>query len=161
MGKKRGVKQKAGDGKSSIRRLASMEKQRQALELRKLGVDFQTIADKVGWAAPSGAYKAVTQALKKILREPGDIVRKLELERLDQLYLLAISKARRENDVGAIGVAIRIMERRARLLGLDAPMKVAFSFQEECEKVAKEQGLDVAEVIREAEAIFKATLAQG
>jgi len=110
--------------KTSERRLAAAEKQVNALELRKAGAGYRQIADKLGYAGPSGAYSAVEAALAKTLQEPADALRKLELERLDTLWL-ALYPVMHSGDQGAIAHGIKIMERRAKLLGLDAPTKVA------------------------------------
>ena len=52
----------------------------------------------------------------------------LELERLDALTLAAWPRARAGDD-RAIRVVLRIMQRRAKLLGLDAPLKSATTSQ--------------------------------
>lgn len=111
-----------GDSKTSVRKLEAKEKQRQALELRKAGATYEVIARQLGYAAPVGAEHAVKAALKTLLQEPAEEVRKLELERLDALLIKMYSDATRGNQ-GAVDRVLRIMERRARLLGLDAPVK--------------------------------------
>ena len=65
-------------------------------------------------------------ALKQTLQEPADELRKLELERLDKLLLGVWPQAVRGNQ-GSVDRALRIMERRAKLLGLDAPVKSEWS----------------------------------
>ncbi len=104
--------------------LDALERQRQALELRKAGVPYAKIAEALGYAHASGAHKAVASALKKTLQEPADDLRKLELERLDAM-LFAIWPSVTKGIQPAIDRALRIMERRAKLLGLDAPVKQA------------------------------------
>ena len=56
------------------------------------------------------------------MSKPAKEVLKLELERLDAI-LLSIWKAISQGHLGAIDRAIKIMERRTRYLGLDAPVK--------------------------------------
>lgn len=104
--------------------LNAIERQRQALELRKAGIPYHTIAQQLGYRSPSGAYKAILSALKRTLQEPADEVRKLELTRLDAM-LFALWQQVRSGNQGAIGRALDIEKRRAALLGLDAPVKVA------------------------------------
>jgi hypothetical protein len=53
-------------------------------------------------------------------------VRDLELQRLDALYLKAW-EAVEEGDLPSIDRCLRIMERRAKLLGLDAAEKIEHS----------------------------------
>jgi hypothetical protein len=62
--------------------------------------------------------------LRETLQEPADEVRQLELLRLDR-YLSAIAEKVDSGDLKAIDRALKIMERRSKLLGLDAPQKVA------------------------------------
>lgn len=107
---------------TSPRRLEAAERQRQALELRKSGASYRQIRDALGYRTHQTCYEAVKSALLKTLQQPADEVRKLELERLDGL-LLALAGPIKAGHLGAIDRALHIMERRARLLGLDAPTK--------------------------------------
>lgn len=109
---------------SQQRQVDANERQRQALELRKAGVGYAVIAEKLGYRFASGAHAAVGAALKKTLQEPADDLRTLELERLD-VALLGIWQQVRNGHHGAIDRYLKIAERRAKLLGLDAPAKVA------------------------------------
>jgi len=118
-------------------RLAVVERQRQALELRRAGVGFDQIAQQLGYEDRSGAYRAVVAGLKKTLQEPADELRELELSRLDQLLLAVWTAAanlpKKPNEPArmpqhlAIDRVLRIMERRAALLGLDAPKRAEVS----------------------------------
>jgi len=94
------------------------ERHLQALELRKAGVTYEVIAGQLGYANASGARKAVVSALKATLREPAAELRELELARLDAM-LLPLWRPVQAGDEKAVDRALRIMERRARLLGLD------------------------------------------
>lgn len=114
----------AGESATSPRRIEAVERQRQAVELRKAGASFRQIAEQLGYSSAGGAYKAVMTALRKTLREPADEMRGLELDRLDMLTFALWSEAQQGN-LGAIDRLLRVMERRAKLLGLDAPSKVA------------------------------------
>jgi hypothetical protein len=113
----------ARESKTSERRLEAAEKQRKALELRKAGTPFEVIARELGYRGPSSAYNAVMSALRKTLQEPADEVRNLELTRLDNLLLKLWHRAL-AGRYTAIDRVLKILERRAKLLGLDAPVKV-------------------------------------
>jgi hypothetical protein len=102
---------------------ALIEKRRKALRLRKAGMGYESIASKVGYSNAGAAYKAVQAALKATIQEPADDVRTLEIERLDRL-MLALWKLALEGESDAIDRVLKIMDRRAKLLGLDAPTKV-------------------------------------
>ena len=108
--------------------LTSHERKLRALDLRKAGATYQMIADQLGYGGPSGAYKAVTSALKATLKEPADELRTMELERLDAM-LLPLWRRVQNGDERAVDRVLRIMERRAKLLGLDAPTKVDLAVQ--------------------------------
>lgn len=114
-----------GESSTSPRRLVVMERQRQALELRKEGHTFAVIATKLGWKDQRGAFEAVKSALKKVLRPPAETLRTLDLERLDTA-LLSLWPRVRTGDPKAINTMLRILERRARLLGLDSPIAIDF-----------------------------------
>ena len=107
---------------SQTRRVQAHTRHLQALELRKAGVTYQAIADQLGYANARGAHKAVASALKATLREPAEELRTMELERLDAM-LLPLWRRVQQGDERAVDRALKIMERRARLLGLDAPSK--------------------------------------
>jgi hypothetical protein len=102
--------------------LASHERHLQALELRKAGASYRTIAEQLGYRGVSGAFKAVTSALKATLKEPAEELRTLELERLDAM-LLPLWRRVQNGDEKAVDRVLRIAERRAKLLGLDAPTR--------------------------------------
>ena len=105
---------------SQTLRVRAHDRHLQALELRKAGCTYQQIAEQLGYANAKGAHKAVASALKATLREPADALRELELARLDTM-LLALWRKVQAGDEHAIDRALKISERRARLLGLDAP----------------------------------------
>lgn len=61
------------------------------------------------------------------LNDDVDELRALEADRLDRLFFVAYKKAVRDQDLAAIDRTLRIMERRARLLGLDMPVRAELS----------------------------------
>lgn len=106
--------------RSQLRLVEAKERQREALELRKAGATYDTIARQLGYADPSGAAKAVKRAMDSIgVQEAEDLLR-IELERLDHMLLVLWPMVQKGN-LGAIDRALRIGERRAKLLGLEAP----------------------------------------
>lgn len=100
----------------------AIDNQLKALELRKAGIPYQRIAESLGYKDASGAWRAVKAALKKTLQEPADELRQIEIERLDAM-LSSIWASVKQGQYGAIDRAIKIMERKAKLLGMDAPTK--------------------------------------
>ncbi|MQY11433.1 hypothetical protein SRB5_15510 [Streptomyces sp. RB5] len=55
--------------------------------------------------------------------EKAEELRALENQRLDKLFFVAYRQAVKDGNLPAIDRALRIMERRARLLGLDQPAR--------------------------------------
>ena len=126
--------------RGSKRRIAATEKQRQALMMRKAGATYETIADHLGYASRTGAFKAVMSALNATIREPANELRELELARLDQ-YLVSLAKDLQRGDVKAINAALKIGERRAKLLGLDQAVEI------KAEAIVKENVDEVLSVL--------------
>jgi DNA-binding transcriptional MerR regulator len=108
------------------KRIDSILKQAQALTLRKAGVSVQTIAETLGWNSHQAASKAIRAALQRTVQEPADELRQLELARLDDM-LQAIAPHVKAGNLTAIDRALKIQERRAKLVGLDTPAKLDLS----------------------------------
>lgn len=120
-------KKPRGESTTSPRRIKAItEKQLNALEYRKLGYSFKQIADALGYRGAQGAYEAVQAALKAVIREPAEEVLALELERLDALFVKPYQSAL-AGDLQALAGCLSVMGRKARLLGLDAPVKTETS----------------------------------
>ena len=126
-----------------------VEKERQVLELRRAGATYDECARATGYATPQGAYLAYQRALKRTLVEAGaDEARQTELDRLDRLQRAVWPKAM-NGDIQAINSVLRIFDRRARYLGLDAPIRQEIKLD-----VADANSID-AEVARLVEMLGK------
>lgn len=102
---------------------ALVDREIRVLEERRAGLTFHAIAQRVGYADASGAYLAYKRAIQRTMQQPADELRTQELDRLDRLQLAAWPNAMR-GDNRAILTIVRLMERRAKLLGLDMPLKI-------------------------------------
>ena len=99
-------------------------KDTEALRMRSLGWTYQQIADKQG-VSKQTASERCKRALAAIPAEAVDEHRRIEGERLDLLMQVAMDKVM-EGGKGvmfAIDRVLAIQDRRAKLLGLDAPTK--------------------------------------
>ena len=125
-----------------MRRESTKRRDADAAQLRIRGWNYQAIADELGYAGPSGAHAAVSRSLAESVRAPLNDARQLAAAHLDELAReawkvirgrwIAVSggKAVVLDDepipdhkpiVEALRVLVAIEDRRARLLGLDAP----------------------------------------
>src|SRR3989339_619812 len=111
------AKRGRGESITSKRRLAAAKRQAEALQLRSGGAGFAQVAAELGYTSPARAFEAVNAALDATLREPAEKVRELEADRLDRLQSAHWGNAML-GDQNATAVVLKIMERRARLLGL-------------------------------------------
>lgn len=106
--------------------MAAAERKKTAVELRKLGFSYQKIADKIG-VSRQAAHKMVLKALQELNQETAEgaeEVRRLELERLDEWHLRVAQEMTAGRALPAIDRGLRIMERRAKLVGLEPPPEV-------------------------------------
>ena len=98
----------------------------QAIKLRQAGATLEDIARQLGFKGAAGAYKSVMRELGATAQDHGEgteAVRQLELNRLDQMQFPLWPQVL-SGDVQATTTALRIQERRAALLGLDAPKQI-------------------------------------
>lgn len=100
-----------------------VDREMRVLELRRGGLTWHQIAQTMGYAGHSGAYAAYKRAMQRTLQEPADDIRRMESERLDRLQVAHWSRAI-QGDPQATTMILRIMERRAKMLGLDMPVKI-------------------------------------
>tara|TARA_Y100000310_G_scaffold80965_2_gene77608 strand:+ start:2237 stop:2737 length:501 start_codon:yes stop_codon:yes gene_type:complete len=120
--KKRKKPGKSGLTKPDGAKMRALERQRKALELRKAGATFKSIADQLGYASPDGAYKAVKALLEKTLSEPTKELRTVQYERLNHMILVLWPRVQ-DGDTAAINSALRIMDKIDMLYGTEEPSK--------------------------------------
>jgi len=98
----------------------------EALRLRSNGLTYQKVADSLG-VSKSTAHERVQRALAAIPKEAVEEYRKLETERLDTMLERVMEKVTHDDGKSgflfAVDRALAIMDRRAKLLGLDSPTK--------------------------------------
>ena len=111
---------------SRVRSVAARVRGQQAIKLRMAGATLDDIAKQLDFKSAAGAYKSVMRELKATAQDMGEgteAVRQLELKRLDQMQFPLWSQVL-AGDIAATTTALRIQERRAALLGLDAPKQI-------------------------------------
>lgn len=113
-----------GKSRTSPVNIVAKDRQRTALELRTAGWNFRRIAAELG-VSVGAAHKAVDtafQQLRQDAKESTETLVAVETERLDTA-LAAIWPQVEAGDLPAIDRLVKLADRRARLLGLDAPTR--------------------------------------
>jgi hypothetical protein len=116
----------AAENRTSAARTRKLDRQVKALELRRMGNGYAEIARQLG-IGKSQAHRLVQDGLadaRAQISAGADDLRAEEISRLDGMLAGLWPDARRGSQ-GAVDRVLKIMERRARLLGLDAPMRLA------------------------------------
>ena len=117
-------------------KIVSAERIARAMELRKGGATYEMIGVDLGVSTPR-AFEIVNDALKALVTEPTEKVRKLEIERLDHMLsviwptatnamseVTTVDASLLDMILKAQAGVLKLMERRAKLTGLDASEKV-------------------------------------
>lgn len=109
----------------------AQDRQRKAMELRMAGASYPDIAKVLKFHDTPHAFRAVAAAFDRPSDDGGMSVREeyrnLSIARCERLLRGCWSAAVSGTDSNATANALRIMEREARLLGLDAPTRIAVS----------------------------------
>lgn len=112
--------------KTSAAKARTLDRQVKALELRRMGKGYVDIAAALG-IGKSQAHRLVRAGLadaRDQIAAQADDLRSEEISRLDAM-LSGLWPDARKGQQGAVDRVLKIMERRAKLLGLDAPLKLA------------------------------------
>lgn len=96
------------------------ERRTKALRLRSLRWTYQQIADELYNGSRPQAFRDIQKALDDLPKEDAGHVRQQEVELLDEMARGLVTLARKGDDK-AVQSMLRIMDRRAKYLGLDAP----------------------------------------
>lgn len=129
--------------------------QAECLQLRLEGQSFRAISVSTGIALAT-VYARVEAAIALEVNPKAEQLRAVECERLD-LYLARLKARIDKGDTQAIQTALRISERRSKLLGLDMPQRIEASVES---REVTQQDLELQELIREAKAKNERTLAR-
>jgi hypothetical protein len=101
---------------------ASLERDRMAFKLRLTGMSNRRIAEELRCTV-SQVEASLVRMMGGVTPELRHRTLQIELERLDVLQAAHFEKAA-EGDDDATLTTLKIMERRARMLGLDAPARI-------------------------------------
>jgi hypothetical protein len=122
-----------------------VDEQVKCLELKRQGLTVRAIAALVKLPKTT-VQERLDAAFAELLLPPAEEVRKLELERLDAWQLRLEQRLDQgEDPIRVIPVGLKVLERRAKLLGLDAPIQVDATFVE-----TTQADLELQDMIRAA-----------
>lgn len=116
----------ASNAKTSATRLSAQATRRQVIELRMAGATISQICERLGIGRAT-AHRHIEKAMADVQAEmegPAIAVKRMQYARLERLLQGAWGNAAK-GDYAAIDRIIKILERQAKLLGLDAPTKLA------------------------------------
>jgi hypothetical protein len=116
------AKHSNGKIKPTSANVAMADRQRRAMDLKLAGATFEQIAQQIGYADASGAYRAVQRGLTETQRPAADELRETFSRRLDRL-LLAVWPQAVHGDLKAVECARRLVDQQAKLHGANLPVK--------------------------------------
>lgn len=137
---------------SKAQQALTAQRRVKALHLKMAGASLDEIATTLGYAGRAAVSKDLTRALQVATKAEVDTVlewRELELARLDRVQRGSWPAAIGGDPKSAM-VVLACIDRRVKLLGLDAPLKVEATVQD-AETAA--QALAVQELVNEARAM--------
>lgn len=134
-------------------------RQIEALNLRRAGLTYREIAERVGYSSDAVACRAVQGLLKRTSAESVEELRATENDRLDRLQIAVWADAMLGNERAVLSV-LRILERRAKLNGLDAPVRQELTGANGGAIRTEDVGLTDAERMEKLAAIFDAVRAR-
>ena len=125
------------------------EKERQVVQYRQGGATFDAIAKKLGYADESGARAAFKRAMERMRDDALNAeMRELHRQRLE-VALTAIWPDVVKGDLEAIKVMLKILERDAKLYGIDAPVKTEVEVTTYDGNLLRQRTREIVEAIRE------------
>lgn len=141
------------------RKARATERRAAAAALRRLGCSYQEIGEKLG-ITRQAAFKLVKTAIRRLQEEAAEdleAMRVLELERMDRWLVMVAQEIRAGNVLPGIDRGLRIMERRAKLLGLDAKesIEVRVSTEVDADFSAQLSGMSDEELLRVVDGTWK------
>jgi hypothetical protein len=113
-------------GASKAQRAATAKRRADAIKLRMAGLDYETIAERLGYSSRQAAQKDMQRALTAYVQEASTAVEELrhvELMRIDRLQAAAWPAAMK-GELLAIETCRRLIVERRKLLGLDRPPRI-------------------------------------
>lgn len=115
----------AATNRNSAQRAQGAKQREMVLDLRRSGLSYSRIGEKLG-ITKQAAHRYVEKAMEETraqIAASADVLRAEEVARLDAMLQGLWAKAKR-GDAAAVDRVLRIGERRQKLLGLEAPVRI-------------------------------------
>lgn len=113
-------------GVSKAKQAEVAQRRAEAIRMKIAGVDYGTIAERLGYSSRQHAVVDIHRALERGLKEQAagvEIMREIEAARLDRLQA-AFWLPATQGDAKAAEVVLKILARRAKFAGLDEATRV-------------------------------------
>jgi hypothetical protein len=110
--------------KEVVDEMSDVDKQGYALAFRRAGMSYRQIADVFHYETEVPVRALLKKAIETGKSEDQSILRELELARLDRLTQ-AIWPAAVSGDLKAVETSIKLMDMRAKLMGLRLPVELS------------------------------------
>lgn len=124
-------KQRKRIKKTSIKYIQGLERDHEAVKLRIAGLSLAEISKAIGWKTASAAHKAIARNLLLTVESATSELRALELARIDAIWARTwadfAGRGRKLDRLKIVEALLKISERRGKLSGLDAPIKIEAS----------------------------------
>lgn len=130
----------------------SLQRRKEALELRFQGKSYEEIARHFGVKKPT-IYQWIQNQLAETVRAPTDEMREFEVARLDKLLETRWERAL-DGDDEALDRVLKILDKRYRLLGLEAPKRV--DLRSLVMQISAEEGIPPDEAMADAISYYPA-----
>ena len=144
---------------TDAQRIARQQRLATILSLRLQGWSLREIGESLSPAcSPQAVHKCIKRALERMVDEAVGQARQLELLRLDELTVGVYGRAL-DGDLGCVDAVLSLMQRRARLLGLDVVQRFGSADESDPPKVKIEVVGDPA--LARAEQTARVCLSQG
>jgi hypothetical protein len=128
---------------------ALFEKERQVVKYRQAGATFDQIAQKLGYSNESGARSAFRRAMERMRDDAINAeMRELHRQRLE-IALTSIWPQVIQGDFEAIKLMLKILERDAKLFGIDAPVKTEVEVTSYDGNLLRQRTREIVQAIRE------------
>jgi len=147
--------ERQGEGRSKRRRVEKLKKKLETAEMvrmRAMGATIAQIAERYGISAPA-VSKRLRRYIESVQLESVSTLRAIELETLNQIQRSIFPDVLR-GDLKAVDRLLRIIDLRAKLMGLYAPQEIQATVRDEW----RERLQEIVQDKEVREAVSKLTL---